>query len=127
MAPAQHVCPCPRSCPTLGPNQEGDKAQGPSPSSAQDHPEVLTSTQTTGAVCWPRRLEPAQTAPPQGGQKAAHLPTSGSRDHQDGAWAQEAAEVRLEALMADAGRRPARLKSPPPPEAPGDGPGGPGC
>ena len=25
MAPAQHVCPCPHSCPTLGPNQEGTK------------------------------------------------------------------------------------------------------
>lgn len=65
--------------------------------------------------------------PHPGGQKAAHLPTSGSRDHRDGAWTQEAAEVRLEALMADAGRRPAGLRSPPPPEAPGDGPGGPGC
>jgi hypothetical protein len=73
-APAQCVRACPHGRPTLGPNQEVDNAQGPSSSSAQDHPEVLTGTQTTGVVCWPRQLELAQTAPPRGaeGRSPAH-------------------------------------------------------
>lgn len=62
--------PLPTQLPHSGAKSRGDKAQGPSPSSAQDHPEVLTSTQTTGAVCWPRWLEPAQTAPPPGGTES---------------------------------------------------------
>lgn len=100
--------------PTLGPNQEVDNAQGPSPSSAQDHPlSPSPGTQTIGVVCWPQRLELAQTALPRG-QKAASPAHEWVLRPPDGAWAQQAAEAAgLEALMADAGRRPARHRSPP--------------